>query len=156
MNKVNEFNYTKEELNYTENVLLIGDEKIVVLFKEKRIIDDATAVGEFKGQIDIVYPFGGLDINLTLDIYNEKVDEDWEVDGLFKIPFCEQKHSLYDVWCSKGMSELSEMASCEDEYEKCSCGGDILPMYEEHPNWITFCRSCGATGEDVEHSPLPY
>lgn len=43
-----------------------------------------------------------------------------------------------------------------DEGKKCSCGGTILPMYDEHPNWIHFCNRCDSRSENDDFSPLPY
>lgn len=37
------------------------------------------------------------------------------------------------------------LLAAEDDGEKCpraDCNGEMLPMYEEHPNWIQFCRVC--------------
>lgn len=37
----------------------------------------------------------------------------------------------------------SMMADEEGFYSGvCTCGGTVLPMYDEHPNWLVFCRSC--------------
>lgn len=43
-----------------------------------------------------------------------------------------------------------------DDEEKCTCGGIILPMYEEHPLWIQFCNRCDIRMENGDFSPLPY
>lgn len=29
-----------------------------------------------------------------------------------------------------------------DHSEPCHCGGTMIPMYDEHPNWIKFCTTC--------------
>ncbi|WP_170209294.1 hypothetical protein [Robertmurraya kyonggiensis] len=39
-------------------------------------------------------------------------------------------------------------------YSKCYCGGDMMPMYEEFPNWITFCNRCDYRKEDFDSSPI--
>lgn len=30
----------------------------------------------------------------------------------------------------------------QDYSETCRCGGTMIPMYDEHPNWIKFCTTC--------------
>lgn len=42
----------------------------------------------------------------------------------------------------------------QEDNEKCSCGGDMLPMYEEHPNWIKFCVRCDSRTDDSIYSPI--
>lgn len=37
----------------------------------------------------------------------------------------------------------------------CKCGGMTTPMYDEHPFWIAFCKSCDRRWEG-DTSPLPY
>jgi len=37
--------------------------------------------------------------------------------------------------------------------EKCSCGGTIIPMYEEYPDWIKLCRKCDSRNES-NNSPI--
>ncbi|MEC5241112.1 hypothetical protein P9C03_27845 [Bacillus mycoides] len=34
--------------------------------------------------------------------------------------------------------------------------GRLLPMYDEHPNWIKFCRYCDFRTDNSEYNPLPY
>lgn len=50
----------------------------------------------------------------------------------------------------QSIEELEE----EVEYEKCSCGGYMMPMYDEHPNWIKFCSMCDSRSEDSDMSPV--
>ena len=38
--------------------------------------------------------------------------------------------------------------------DKCDCGGIMKPMYEEHPNWITFCSKCDTRSENSDYSPI--
>ncbi|KIQ77640.1 hypothetical protein RW25_28840 [Bacillus sp. L_1B0_8] len=33
---------------------------------------------------------------------------------------------------------------------------EMIPMYDEHPNWILFCRKCDHRHKNEEVSPLPY
>ncbi|MGX5633510.1 hypothetical protein [Bacillus thuringiensis] len=33
---------------------------------------------------------------------------------------------------------------------------NLIPMYDEHPNWIKFCRYCDFRTDNSEYSPLPY
>ncbi len=33
---------------------------------------------------------------------------------------------------------------------------EMIPMYEEYPNRILFCRKCNHRHENEEVSPLPY
>lgn len=42
----------------------------------------------------------------------------------------------------------------DTEPKFCSCGGEMIPMYEENPGWIKFCRSCNATSENTSASPI--
>jgi hypothetical protein len=45
----------------------------------------------------------------------------------------------------------------EDDVEKHSCGGTVIPMYDEHPHWIKLCKQCGDQWEEEGSvSPLPY
>lgn len=45
----------------------------------------------------------------------------------------------------------------DDDVEKHSCGGTVVPMYDEHPHWIKLCKQCGAQWEEEDSvSPLPY
>ncbi|MDZ5480064.1 hypothetical protein [Bacillus thuringiensis] len=38
-----------------------------------------------------------------------------------------------------------------------SCSkGNLIPMYDEHPIWIKFCRYCDFRTDNSEYSPLPY
>ncbi|MDZ3956222.1 hypothetical protein U0X36_25770 [Bacillus thuringiensis] len=34
--------------------------------------------------------------------------------------------------------------------------GRLIPMYDEHPNWIKFCRYCDFRTDNSEYNPLPY
>lgn len=57
------------------------------------------------------------------------------------------------------LSYLKKVEEPEEEmyeYEKCSCGGDMTPMFDEFPCWITFYRKCDSRNENPEYSPLPY
>ncbi|EOQ05309.1 hypothetical protein KOY_04543 [Bacillus cereus VDM021] len=33
---------------------------------------------------------------------------------------------------------------------------EMIPMYDEFPNWIFFCRECDYRHENSDQSPLPY
>ena len=41
----------------------------------------------------------------------------------------------------------------EDYMEKFLCGGTMIPMYEEHPDWIKLCRRCDSRIES-NSSPI--
>lgn len=77
--------------------------------------------------------------NKKLEAENEKMNSDM-LDMFMEIQCMEIQ-----------MEELNEPT---EEYEKCSCGGEMLPMYEEHPNWITFCKRCDTRDTDSTYSPI--
>ncbi|MEH6891624.1 hypothetical protein V7024_18435 [Bacillus sp. JJ864] len=33
---------------------------------------------------------------------------------------------------------------------------EMMPMYDEYPNWILFCTKCDYRYENYDQSPLPY
>lgn len=33
---------------------------------------------------------------------------------------------------------------------------EMIPMYDEYPNWILFCSECDHRHENGDRSPLPY
>ncbi|EJR29140.1 hypothetical protein [Bacillus mycoides] len=47
---------------------------------------------------------------------------------------------------------------CAEPFEDCPrcTKGSMMPMYDEHPNWIKFCPICDYRDEDGDNSPLPY
>lgn len=47
-----------------------------------------------------------------------------------------------------------ELDALEASREKCHCGGYILPMYDEYPDWIKFCNKCNACSEESDYSPI--
>ncbi|MCM3716283.1 hypothetical protein M3202_19755 [Alkalihalobacillus oceani] len=140
-----------------KKVRLFGDEYVNVHIKEARIIDEANNIGDFKGQIDIVYPFAGYDLDLTLDIHIEKASDDWiwETDAVFRVPFSEEIITLNELY-HDSFHKLEEK-KCRNiiiDYGKCSCGGSLWPMYDEFPRWIHYCDSCDTRQEEPGYSPL--
>lgn len=140
---------TIDKLNIQNSYYSLGGEKIKVSFNEVRLLE-TNNIGNFKGHIDIIYPFAGMDLNLTLEMFNEEC-EYGGTDIVFKLPFVEEKVSLNTLY--RIIDYFEEM---DFMYDKCSCGGHMLPMYEEHPSWITFCNKCDSRTEDTSSSPLPY
>lgn len=145
-----------ESIQINGFVRLIDDERVDVLYKEIRLINEdrnENNVGKLEGYINIVYPFAGLDLNLTLEVYTE-TDEYGDLDGFFNIPFADKKMSLNDVYYLKYVEARIGPDDLESEYDECSCGGNIKPMYEEFPNWITFCDRCDGRSENTFASPI--
>ncbi|MEQ2529065.1 hypothetical protein WMO40_20535 [Bacillaceae bacterium CLA-AA-H227] len=149
-----------ETFNFHEIVTLIGGDTAKVYIKEATIIESPEGVrkiGDLVGHLDIIYPFAGLDLELTLDIYEEMVDEDLDInDGVIKLPFVEDKILLHDLFFYRSFMEEQKEVEKEMEllYIKCSCGGYMMPMYDEFPNWITFCSRCDSRNENSEASPI--
>jgi len=154
------------EMGFDKRIKLYGDEFITVHIKEIHQVDnvDEQPMGSQVGFVKLVYPIGGVDCNLQLELYKQEIeytqdfcrDED-TYDVSFKIPFSLDKNFveelIYNKWEEDSWNHYKDM---EDEYEKCQCGGFIMPMYEEFPNWITFCNKCDARMENFDSSPLPY
>lgn len=63
-------------------------------------------------------------------------------------------HALDMHLALSDFGEEEELSALEAKLEKCSCGGHIMPMYDEYPNWIKFCNKCDARTEDSEMSPI--
>lgn len=142
-----------------ETAYLIDGERIKVFYQELRLAKDIRRennIGNLEGYIDIVYPFAGLDLKMTLEIYTE-IDEEGNLDGFFKVPFAENKISLSEILFLLHLEEEFNSYledEMESDYEKCSCGGHIMPMYEEFPDWITFCNRCDSRSENTFASPI--
>lgn len=149
-----------ERFNFQSPITLIGRETVKVNIKEARLFESQETnrnIGDLVGYLDIIYPFAGLDLKLTLEIYNEMVDEMHDIiDGVIKIPFAKYKTSMNDLFSYREF--LEEQKEIEEEmelkYYKCSCGGYMLPMYDEFPNWISFCSKCDCRNENIEASPI--
>lgn len=109
----NKLNNVRIETFQFVQKLLIGSKWINITFKEARLIREnrrGTAIGDMTGHIDIVYPFAGLELKLTLEIYNEMVDDDLNiVDGVFKIPFTDIKIPMHDLFFYREMLEDDEV-----------------------------------------------
>ncbi|MBM7715324.1 hypothetical protein JOC94_002311 [Bacillus thermophilus] len=146
-----------KSLQLNENLFLIDGEMINVFYKELRLIENINREnnhGKIEGYIDIVYPFAGLNLQMTFEIYTEE-NEEGDLDGVFKIPFVENKISLSDIYLLQHMEETYRFTDqLESEYEKCLCGGYMMPMYEEFPDWITFCNRCDSRSENTFASPI--
>jgi hypothetical protein len=147
-----------ETFNFHYTVTLIGEEKSKVYIKEARIIENQErfSMGDLVGHLDIVYPFAGLNLELTLDIYEEMVDEDFNIaDGVIKLPFVDNKILLHDLFAYQNhLEDQKELEQMNLRYDKCSCGEYMMPMYDEFPNWITFCSKCDSRNENIEESPI--
>jgi len=74
----------------------------------------------------------------------------------FKILFVNDQTFLVELFVQKQIDEEKEAQLYEESLEDCSCDGKMLPMYDEHPNWIKFCSLCGCRSEKTDRSPLPY
>ncbi|MCM3716285.1 hypothetical protein M3202_19765 [Alkalihalobacillus oceani] len=144
-----------EVFQFEKRVHLIGDEYVYVHIKEARIIEEASNKGDFIGQIDIVYPFAGYNLELTLDITMDKSSVEWEWDAGFRVPFSEEIITLSELYLEQQMILEYEKYETRN-YEKCSCGGYMMPMYDEFPSWIHYCDTCDCRNENYDHSPLPY
>lgn len=137
----------------------IDGEKLSIIFKTfnfvRKDITNAN-IGEFIGTIDVLYPFAGLNVALTLEVYYQFV-EDFEAEsGVFKLPFVNDLVSIFELDYELYHLENRDFEGHEETYEKCSCGGNMLPMYDEFPNWITFCTKCDSRAEDINYSPIPF
>jgi len=145
------------EFNINLKSTAIDGEKLSITFLTfKKVREDITNanIGEFVGTIDVLYPVAGLNVPLTLDVYHN-LCETFEVEsGMVKLPFVNNLVSIeeleYEVFHQLSFEESEEI------YEKCSCGGEWRPMYDEFPNWIKFCTKCDCRTEDIDYSPMPY
>lgn len=161
-------NVRVESFYFNKDIYLLGGELANVRFKEARLIkklenESEKKIGELVGYVDIVYPFVGLNLNLTLEIYNEMVDENLNIiDGVIKIPFTANKLPMHDLFYERDLFYDREMLDDAElfridmdlTYDKCSCGGYMMPMYDEFPNWIKFCTNCDSRNENTGSSPI--
>src|SRR5690625_3528589 len=157
------------KMDMNQVVLLYGDEFKTVFIKDIHQVSNVESypLGSHVGFVNLVYPFGGVDCNLQLELYKQEVE--WEeeycrdedtYDVSFKIPFGTRKTFVeelhYNKWVEEGLEKMQDMMEAEEPHEKCDCGGVILPMYEEFPTWITFCNKCDTRREDFDSCTLPY
>lgn len=149
-----------EKFECSYEIYMIGDTWEYIFFKEARFIDSHELkgdIGELIGYVDIIYPFAGLELKMTLEIYKEIIDVELNIiDGVLKIPFAFDKTPMRDLY--KYRDELENHMEYEELmesiYDKCSCGGYMRPMYDQFPNWITFCTVCDARHENFDVSPI--
>ncbi|MBG9732243.1 hypothetical protein ABD87_22730 [Lysinibacillus sphaericus] len=147
-----------EEFNINLRRTAIDGEKLSITFLTfKKVREDMTNanIGEFVGTIDVLYPVAGLNVALTLDVHHNLCEDFFEIEtGMIKLPFVDELVSIaeleYEVYHQPVFEEI------EETYEKCSCGGEWRPMYDEFPDWIKFCTKCDSRTEDVDYSPMPY
>lgn len=148
------------EFNINLKRTAIDGEKLSITFLTfKKIREDITnaKIGEFVGTIDVLYPFAGLKVPLTLEVYHNLCEDlDYEDEcGVVKIPLVDKPVFIaeleYEEYHQLKFEEIDE-----EIYEKCSCGGEWRPMYDEFPHWIKFCTKCDARTEDTDYSPMPY
>lgn len=102
-----------------------------VLIRSVYMVDrvEKHQIGEKIGYVRIVYPISGVDCHLDLELYKQPFDL------AFKIPFVNDKTFLVDLFVQKQIDEEEEEAKLyEESLEDCSCGGKMLPVYDEHPN----------------------
>ena len=146
-----------EEFNIGLEVTAIDGEVLFITFLTfKKVREDITNanIGEFVGTIDVSYPIAGLNVALTLDVHHN-LCEWFEIEsGMIKLPFVDELVSIaqLDSEYYRYYRQLEEI----EEYEKCSCGGEWRPMYDEFPHWIKFCTKCDSRTENFEYSPMPY
>ncbi|GLY12604.1 hypothetical protein [Pseudobacillus badius] len=93
-----------EILNIKEIVRVAGDEEVVVFYKEARFMDENTA-DCIQGYINIVYSFAGLDLSLTLELCAVMDKDGSIVDRVFKLPFCDEPKSLWDLHMERKRKE---------------------------------------------------
>lgn len=155
------------QIEKTENLLVefninlkstaIDGEKLSITYLTfKKVREDITnaTIGEFVGTIDVLYPIAGLNVPLTLDVHHNRC-EDFEVEcGMIKLPFVDELVSIAELEYED--YHQMEYDESEETYKKCSCGGDLRPMYDEFPDWINFCTKCNCRAEDVTCSPIPH
>ncbi|RKJ74810.1 hypothetical protein D7X33_19180 [Butyricicoccus sp. 1XD8-22] len=146
-----------EDYNINLYVTAIDGEKLSITFKTFNMVrkDIKNAkIGDFLGTIDVLYPVAGLNVTLTLEVYHDFVEEFEAESGVFKLPFVNKLVSIIELEYELYHSQ-SEFEGIQEQYEKCSCGGNMRPMYDDFPNWITFCTKCDNRTEDFDYSPLP-
>ncbi|QXE03625.1 hypothetical protein [Terribacillus sp. DMT04] len=52
------------------------------------------------------------------------------------------------------IKESEEQQATENYNESCSCGGIMVPMYDEYPTWLKFCSTCDTRSENTDVSPI--
>lgn len=149
-----------EEFNINLKRTAIDGEKLSITFLTfKKIREDITnaKIGEFVGTIDVLYPFAGLKVPLTLEVYHNLIEDLFfeGACGTVKIPLVDEPVLIAELQLEQ-YHQISFEEVVDEIYEKCSCGGYWRPMYDEFPNWIKFCTKCDSRTEDFENSPLPY
>lgn len=144
----------------------ISGEKIDVFVKEYQLDESVSVdnVGDLKddledgvkvGTVNIIYPFAGYNVPLTLDLIKGFHEEFGIPCAYAKIPFIDEKLFKCEIDFEKfHQIDYEEWVEAQEELTMCHCGGVITPMYDEHPYWITFCSKCDARHEDTEYSPI--
>ncbi|MCC2248901.1 hypothetical protein JUJ52_02880 [Virgibacillus sp. AGTR] len=80
-----------------------------------------------------------------LEVENEKLKKELE-----KL----SEYAAEMEYCIEMNEREEEQQELEATTEKCSCGGHLIPMYEDHPNWITICTSCDKRSANTDMSPI--
>lgn len=162
----------KREFNFNLYVPVYGDgHKVYIksVFTVNHI--EKLQMGALVGYVRIIYPFAGVQCHMDLELYKQEKEYDdiivetdtchKDYDLSFKIPFACKKTFFEELLQEEQLNIEEEEAVLEvqeylDYLEDCECGGKMLPMYEEHPNWIKFCSQCDSRSENTDRSPLPY
>lgn len=146
------------EINLTETFFAIDGEKLNIEFKKfDKVREDISnaEVGELVGTITVLYPFAGLQIPLTLEVYHDYVLESINMTSVvFKLPFVntfvDLQWSLYckyqDEMFKKEFEELKEIEELSSE--KCSCGGTYRPVWDNAPHLASYCSMSGPNCPD--------
>ncbi|MFS0815558.1 hypothetical protein ABC382_01120 [Lysinibacillus sp. 1P01SD] len=147
------------EFNINLKSTAIDGEKLLITFLTfTKVREDITnaKIGEFVGTIDVLYPFAGLKVPLTLEVYHNLCEDlDYEDEcGVVKIPLVDDP--VFIVELEFEHFHQTRFKVFEEKGEKCSCGGYWRPMYDDFPHWIKFCTKCDARTEDTDYSPMPY